>query len=87
MDYLGQHIELHQKGPGWVGIWWHQMGLIEIGTFPTPNAAWEAVIELIQREYAVRSLLEVVEDWRDEQFIDDWEYALTVDSLVQFVLT
>lgn len=86
MDYLGQHIELHEETSGWVAIWWHHLGLIHIGYFTTAHEAWTAVSELIQREIAVRSLLEVIEDWRDITLIDDWEYALSVNSLVEFVL-
>ena len=86
MDYLGQHVELLEEGPGWVAVWWHQMGLIEVGYFPTPNAAWDAVSELIRRDLAVKSLMEVIEDWRDYELISEWEYALGIDSLVKFVL-
>lgn len=86
MDYLGQHIELVEEGPGWVAVWWHSMGLIEVGFFPTAHAAWEAAVELIQREFAVRSLLEVLEEWTCNEQISEMEYAVSVDSLVQFVL-
>ena len=86
MDYLGQHIELIEEGSGWVAIWWHSVGLIEIGFFPTAHSAWEAAVELIQREFAVRSLLDVLEDWTSTEQISEWEYAASVDSLVQFVL-
>ena len=87
MNHLGQSIELAQENLGWVGIWWHPSGyLIEIGYFPTPDAAWTAVVEIIQRDLAVRSLLELVEDWREDCLISDREYDFSVDALMQSVL-
>jgi hypothetical protein len=87
MNHLGQPIELSQEELGWVGIWWHPSGyLIELGYFPTADAAWNAVAELIQRDMAVRSLLELVEDWRERDMINDREYDFSVDALMQSVL-
>ena len=87
MHYLGQPIELIQEGPGWVGIWWHTAGYrVEMGFFPTATAAWDAMAELVRRDLAVRSLLEVVEVWKDETIISDSEYELSAEALVQSVL-
>jgi hypothetical protein len=86
MDYLGQHVELSCQAPGWVGVWWHPAGIVQVGFFPTANDAWEAVTEIIQRDFAVRSLLEVVTEWRDIDLIDEWEHLSGVNSLVEFVL-
>ncbi|HEY9908362.1 MAG TPA: hypothetical protein V6D18_12245 [Thermosynechococcaceae cyanobacterium] len=87
MNHLGQPIELSQENEGWVGIWWHPSGcLLEVGYFLTPDAAWEAVAEFIQRDIAVRSLLELVEDWREETVISDREYECIAEALVHSVL-
>jgi hypothetical protein len=86
MEYLGQHIEVTEQDPGWVSIWWHEGGMIQLGFFPTAPEAWQAITELIQRDLAVRSLLSTMDDWRDCEHIDDLEYALGVNSLVEFVL-
>lgn len=86
MEYLGQRVEITEQDPGWVGVWWHEGGMIQLGYFITPTEAWQAVVELIQRDLAVRSLLSVLDEWRDFTHIDDVEYALGVNSLVSFVL-
>ncbi len=86
MEYLGQHIEITEQDAGWSSIWWHEGGMIQLGYFETAPEAWQAVTELIQRDLAVRSLLTLMDDWRDQNNIDDLEYALGVNSLVEFVL-
>lgn len=87
MHYLGQAIELMQEAEGWVAVWWNSAGYrIEIGFFPTACAAWDGIVEIIQRDLAVRSLLEVVEEWQLEAMISDREYALTTEALIQSVL-
>lgn len=87
MNYLGQPIELVQETTGWVGIWWHSAGYrIEMGFFATATAAWDALTELIQRDLAVRSLLEVVEDWRSATRISDCEYVASSEALIESVL-
>ena len=87
MKYLGQTIELTQKDGGWVSVWYHHICTIQIGTFPTANAAWDAAIELIQRDLAVRALLEVIDDWTSDSLISCQEYSFMEDSLVQFVVS
>lgn len=86
MDYLGQHVEINEQDPGWVGIWWHEGGMIQLGFFASAPEAWQAVVDLIQRDLAVRSLLTILDEWQDHQHIDDLEYAMGVNSLVTFVL-
>lgn len=86
MNYLGQPIELIEQDPGWIGIWWHPVGCIQVGFFPTSMAAWEAVVELIERSVAVQALLEVVEDWREMGQISDSEYITSFETLVDSVL-
>ncbi len=86
MDYLGQRIDLIEQDTGWVGIWWHPAGIVQVGFFPTATAAWDMVVELIQRDMAVRSLIEVVDEWRDTSLLTEWEHASGVESLVEFVL-
>lgn len=86
MTYLGQHVEITEQDAGWIGIWWHEGGMIQLGFFSNAPDAWQAVTELIQRDLAVRCLLSVIDEWRDREHIDDVEYALGVNSLVEFVL-
>lgn len=86
MEYLGQNIEITEQDSGWIGVWWHEGGMIQLGYFSSAPEAWQAVTELIQRDLSVRSLLTVIDDWRDRSHIDDIEYALGVNSLVEFVL-
>ena len=86
MNYLGQTIELIQEDGGWVSIWYHHICMIQLGTFPTANAAWDATVELIERDLAVRSLLEVIDDWTSTGLITCQEYSSIEDSLVQFVV-
>lgn len=87
MNYLEQPIELTQETAGWVAVWWHWAGYkIEMGFFPTATAAWDAITDLIQRELAVRSLLEVVEEWRESTQINDSEYETSTEALIQSVL-
>jgi hypothetical protein len=87
MHYLGQSIELMQENSGWVGVWWHSAGYrIEMGFFATAAEAWDAMTELIQRDLAVRALLEVVEEWREMTRISEREYAVTAEALVQSVI-
>lgn len=86
MTYLGQHVEITEQDAGWIGIWWHEGGMIQLGFFSNAPGAWQAVTELIQRDLAVRCLLGVIDEWREHEQIDDVEYALGVNSLVEFVL-
>jgi hypothetical protein len=86
MEYLGQRVEITEQDSGWVSIWWHEGGMIQLGFFTTAPEAWQAVIDLIQRDLAVRSLLSVLDEWRYLTYVDDLEYALGVNSLVSFVL-
>ncbi len=87
MHYLGQPIELTQENSGWVCIWWHSAGYrVEMGFFPTATAAWDAIVELIQRDFAVRALLEVVEEWLDLERIDDREYSTSAEALIESVI-
>ncbi|NDJ19167.1 hypothetical protein [Myxacorys almedinensis] len=86
MEYLGQCVEIMEHDPGWISIWWHEGGMIQLGYFITPTEAWQAVVDLIQRDLAVRSLLCVLDEWRNVTYIDDLEYALGVNALVSFVL-
>ncbi len=86
MEYLGQQVEITEQDPGWIGVWWHEGGMIQLGFFETAPEAWQAVVELIQRDLAVRSMLNVLDDWQEERQIDDLEYAMGVNSLVNFVL-
>jgi hypothetical protein len=86
MDYLGQHVEITEQDSGWIGIWWHEGGMIQLGFYETAPDAWQAVVELIQRDLAVRSLLNVLDQWQDRKQIDDLEYAMGINSLVSFVL-
>lgn len=85
MNYYGQTIDLMQQSDGWVGIWWHPSGYIEVGVFPTSKAAWDAVVDLIQRECAVRSLLSTVEEWYLWGLVSDREYTVSTEELVQSV--
>lgn len=85
MEYLGQKIELIQQDSGWMSIW-HQPGyMIQIGFFPTPSAAWDAAVELIQRELAVRALLTMVDEWATIDLISYQEHAMLEAELVKFV--
>jgi hypothetical protein len=86
MEYLGQQIEVTEQDSGWISVWWHESGMIQLDYFPTAPEAWQAITELIQRDLAVRSLLSTMDEWRDRDNIDDLEYALGVNSLVEFVL-
>jgi hypothetical protein len=86
MEYLGQRVEITEQDSGWIGIWWHEGGMIQLGFYETAPEAWHAVVELIQRDLAVRSLLTVLDYWQDRRQIDDLEYAMGVNSLVSFVL-
>lgn len=87
MHYLGQQIELTQENSGWVGIWWHSAGYrVEMGFFPTATAAWDAIVELIRRDFAVRALLEVVEEWLDMEWINDREYSASAEALIESVI-
>lgn len=87
MNYLGQTIELIQEDYGWISIWHHHICMIQLGTFPTANAAWDATVELIERDLAVRSLLAVIDDWTHEGLITRHEYSSIEESLVQFVVS
>jgi hypothetical protein len=87
MNHLGQPIELAQQNAGWVAIWWHWAGYkIEMGFFPTATVAWDTITDLIQREIAVRALLEVVEEWRENAQVSDREYETSTEALIQSVL-
>jgi hypothetical protein len=44
------------------------------------------MIELIQRELAVRSLFEVMSEWEESHLISGQEYALAIDELTNFAL-
>lgn len=85
--YLGQQVELVEERLGWVGIWSHDAGEVGIGYFPNAEHAWDAVTKLIQRDLAVRGLLDVVNEWLEASTIRNDEYVMIVDSLMQFVLT
>ncbi|WP_421654453.1 hypothetical protein [Leptothermofonsia sp. ETS-13] len=85
--YLGQQIELIEEEPGWVGIWSHESGEVGIGYFPTAEYAWDAVVGLIQRDLAVRAVLDVVNEWLEVGTVKNHEYVSIVDSLMHFVLT
>jgi hypothetical protein len=85
MEYLGQTIELIQQDTGWISIW-HQPGyVIQIGFFQTPSAAWDAAVELIQRELAVRALLNTLDEWATTDLISYQEHAMLESELVKFV--
>ena len=86
MKYLGQIIELIQQDSGWISIW-HQPGyMIQIGFFATPSEAWDAAVELIQRELAVRALLNTIDEWNATSLISYQEHSLMEDALVKFVV-
>lgn len=87
MNYLGYKIDLVQQDPGWTSVWYHPVYVIQLGFFPTPNAAWDAAIELIQRDTAVRSLLNELEEWDGKNLIGEDEHSLLEESLVNFVVT
>jgi hypothetical protein len=86
MDYLGQHIELIEEELGWLATWCCEVEIIQIGFFLTRKSAAEAIVELIQRDLAVRSLYEVITEWETSHLISEQEFALTVDKLTNFVL-
>ncbi len=85
--YLGQQVELIEEEPGWVGIWLHEAGQVGIGYFPTAATAWDAAIDLIQRDIAVRAVMDIMNEWLETSRIHHGEYVSVVDSLMQFVLT
>lgn len=86
MNYLGQQIDLIQRPNGWIGIWQHPLGYVEIGYFPTASTAWEAVADLIRHSFAVQSLVELVGDWRETDRISEPEYAANIAALVESVM-
>lgn len=49
-------------------------------------AAWDAIVELIRRDFAVRALLEVVEEWLDLKWINDREYSTSAEALIESVI-
>ncbi len=85
--YLGQQVELIEQESGWVCIWQHEVGQIGVGYFPSAAIAWDAAIDLIQRDMAARSLMDIINDWLETRKIQHGEYVSVVDSLMQFVLT
>ncbi len=85
--YLGQQIELVEEGLGWVGIWTHDAGEVGIGYFGSADDAWDAVVNLIQRDLAVKAMLDVLNEWLEVEVIENQEYVSVVDALMQFVLT
>lgn len=85
MNYLGQPIELIEQPSGWLGIWFHPCCIIELGYFPTAQSAWDAVTELVRRDVAGRSLLPLIQEWRDQDLIDYREQDWLEASLFQFV--
>lgn len=87
VDYLGQQIEVVEADLGWVGIWHHHLaGRIEIKFFAAPQEALELVMDLIRQDLAVVSLLRLLDEWREDDTIDEWEHRLAAESLVQSVL-
>jgi hypothetical protein len=87
MEYLGQQIEISEQKSGWVGIWWEKEGVVQLGFFPTASAAWQAIVELIQRDLAIRSLLSIIAEWRDQENIAKLEYELCLNALAEFIVT
>jgi hypothetical protein len=86
MNYLGQQIDLIEQSCGWIGIWQHPLGYIEVGFFPTASTAWEAVADLIRHSFAVQSLVELVGDWLEAGLISESEYAANIAALVESVM-
>ena len=87
MDYLGQQIEVVKADLGWVGIWHHHLaGQIEIKFFTTPQEALDLVMDLIRQDLAVVSLLRLLDGWREDDLVEEWEHRSAAESLVQSVL-
>lgn len=85
MNYLDQTIELIEQPSGWLGVWFHPNYIIELGFFPTAQVAWEVVTELVRRDVAGRSLLGLLDEWRDKNLITYREQDLLEASLFQHV--
>jgi hypothetical protein len=86
MEYLGQNIEIFKDRPGWIASWNNDVGVIQIGFFQTPIAALDAIIKFIQHDLVLRSLLSVLDEWRQDDLIVEEEYTLMADSLITFTL-
>jgi hypothetical protein len=87
MNYLGEEIEVIEAEPGWIGIWHHHLVMqIEVGYFSTAREAMELMMELIRRDFAATALLEVVDEWRENRLIENYEQEAVAESLVESVL-
>jgi hypothetical protein len=87
MEYLGEEIEVIEAEPGWVGIWHHHLVMhIEVGYFQTAQEALELMMELIRRDFAASSLLEIVDEWREQGIVNKYEQEAIAESLVESVL-
>jgi hypothetical protein len=86
MEYLGQNIEIFKDRPGWIASWNNDVGVVQIGFFQTPVDALDAIIKFIQHDLVLRSLLSILDDWRQDDLIVEEEYTLMADSLIAFTL-
>jgi hypothetical protein len=86
MEYLGQNIEIFKDRPGWIASWNNDIGIVQIGFFQTPIDALDAIIKFIQHDLVLRSLLSILDDWRQDDLIVEEEYKLMADSLIAFTL-
>jgi hypothetical protein len=87
MEYLGQSIEITKDTPGWIATWTDEIGIVQIGFFDTPVDALDAMILFIQHDLVLRALIPILDDWKKDQLIEEEEYSLLADSLIEFTIS
>lgn len=86
VQYLGQNLLLIEKSTGWMH-WWHheEFEFGDCKLYPSSEAALKAVIEVIQKAFAVKALNTLMDEWHNQKRVSLGELFHLKMSLMSFL--